>query len=189
MSDTAAPARTRCGHPARTSEPVESAAQHELADRALEVAYRTALGITRDPHLAADIAQDVAIKALSHASRLRDPRSLSAWLHRTTVRTAIDQYRRRERQRSADTRYIEEPVSHDDGERDSGVRAVIELFAPLPYRQRAAMTLRYVHDLTDREIARALGCRTGTARSLLSRATATLRAEIADASPKDKDPR
>ena len=185
MPETAATARARYVPPTRTSGHAESAAQHALADRALAVAYRTALGITRDPHLAGDIAQDVAIKALRHASSLREPRALDAWLHRTTVRTAIDQYRRRERQRTADTRYVEDAAHAHAEQLDPGLRSVIELLAPLPYRQRAAMTLRYVHDLTDREIARALGCRTGTARSLLSRATAALRAEIATPSPKD----
>lgn len=183
MPETAATARARHVSFARPFERASSL-EDELADRAVDVAYRTALGITRDPHLAADIAQDVAIKALQHASSVRDPRALDAWLHRATVRTAIDQYRRRERQRTADTRYVEDPV-HQDEAIDPGLRAVVELLGPLPYRQRAAMTLRYVHDLPDREIAQALGCRTGTARSLLSRATAALRAEVASSSPKD----
>ena len=37
------------------------------------------------------------------------------------------------------------------------------------------MVLRYVHDFTDKEIARALSCREGTVRSLLSRGRAGLR--------------
>src|SRR5918997_85162 len=49
--------------------------------------------------------------------------------------------------------------------------------APLPPRQRAALTLRYVHDLDDHAIAAALGCRRGTVRSLLSRGLAALRSE------------
>ena len=47
-------------------------------------------------------------------------------------------------------------------------------------RQRAALTLRYVHDLTDAEIARALRCRPGTVRSLLSRGRDAVRAAIDD---------
>lgn len=38
-----------------------------------------------------------------------------------------------------------------------------------------ALVLRYVHDLNDREIAAALGCRRGTANALLSRGRAGLR--------------
>ena len=46
---------------------------------------------------------------------------------------------------------------------------------PLPPRQRAALTLRYVHDLPDDAIAKALGCRPATVRSLLSRGREALR--------------
>ncbi len=50
-----------------------------------------------------------------------------------------------------------------------------QLLGTLPHRQRAAVVLRYFHDLTDQEIAESLGCRVGTVRSLISRALAALR--------------
>ena len=49
------------------------------------------------------------------------------------------------------------------------------VLAGLPARQRAALTLRYVHDLPDEAIAKALGCRPATVRSLLSRGREALR--------------
>jgi RNA polymerase sigma factor (sigma-70 family) len=45
----------------------------------------------------------------------------------------------------------------------------------LPPRQRAVVALRYLEDLPMREIAEALGCAEGTARSQLHRALASLR--------------
>ncbi|MGX7681008.1 SigE family RNA polymerase sigma factor [Jatrophihabitans sp. DSM 45814] len=42
-------------------------------------------------------------------------------------------------------------------------------------RQRAAIVLRFFHDLADAEVAEALDCRVGTVRSLISRALTTLR--------------
>ncbi|MCW2523585.1 MAG: putative polymerase ECF-subfamily sigma factor [Frankiales bacterium] len=45
----------------------------------------------------------------------------------------------------------------------------------LSERQRAAIVLRFFHDLADAEVALALDCRVGTVRSLISRALATLR--------------
>jgi DNA-directed RNA polymerase specialized sigma24 family protein len=48
----------------------------------------------------------------------------------------------------------------------------------MPARQRAALTLRYVHDLPDTAIARALKCRPGTVRSLLSRGRDAVRAAV-----------
>jgi RNA polymerase sigma-70 factor (ECF subfamily) len=45
----------------------------------------------------------------------------------------------------------------------------------VPPKQRVALVLRYVHDLSDVQIAGALGCRVGTAHALLSRGRAALR--------------
>ena len=58
---------------------------------------------------------------------------------------------------------------------EDGVARALALLRPLPPRQRAALTLRYVHDLPDDAIARALGCRPATVRSLLSRGREALR--------------
>jgi RNA polymerase sigma-70 factor (sigma-E family) len=56
------------------------------------------------------------------------------------------------------------------------------LLRTLPERQRAALVLRYFHDLPDAEIADALHCRLGTVRSLISRGLSAMReqAERAD---------
>jgi RNA polymerase sigma-70 factor (sigma-E family) len=45
----------------------------------------------------------------------------------------------------------------------------------LSERQRAALVLRFFHDLPDDEVAEVLECRVGTVRSLISRALSTLR--------------
>ena len=52
---------------------------------------------------------------------------------------------------------------------------MFDVLAELPARQRAAVVLRYWHDLDERDIADALGCRPGTVGSLLHRAIARLR--------------
>ena len=65
-------------------------------------------------------------------------------------------------------------VPRVDARTELAARA-LALLRPLPPRQRAALTLRYVHDLPDDAIARALGCRPATVRSLLSRGRDALR--------------
>lgn len=55
-------------------------------------------------------------------------------------------------------------------------RQVWQLLGTLGARQRAAVVMRYYHDLTDEEIAQFLDCKPATARSLISRGIAAIRA-------------
>ena len=141
----------------------------ELAARALALARSTALGVLGDPSAAEDVAQEVAIVALERSPR--DPAKLDAWLHRVAVRKAIDETRRRKRPPDRRARR----VATTSASRTRGIARALALLRPLPPRQRAALTLRYVHDLPDDAIARALGCRPATVRSLLSRGREALR--------------
>lgn len=59
-------------------------------------------------------------------------------------------------------------------------RTVWQLLGELAERQRAAVVLRYFHDQSDEEIAQGIGCRRGTARSLISRGLAAMRASLDD---------
>ena len=146
----------------------------DLAARALAIARATALGVLADAAAAEDVAQEVAIVAIQRGPR--DPAKLDAWLHKVAVRKAIDEVRRRARRRT-----VELEAHHDVHARTDDPQAVaLALLAPLPPRQRAALTLRYVHDLDDGAIARALGCRPGTVRSLLSRGREALREHLED---------
>jgi len=65
--------------------------------------------------------------------------------------------------------------SHDEFAATVDRDALWSLLRVLPERQRAALVLRYFHDLPDDEISAALDCRTGTVRSLISRGLATMR--------------
>ena len=55
------------------------------------------------------------------------------------------------------------------------VRDALEVLTP---RQRAAVVLRYFDDLSEREIAEALGCRPGTVKSLLARSIKKLKESL-----------
>ena len=152
--------------------------QQEVLVRALRVGLRIALGVLGDREAAAEVAQEVAIVALRRHASLRDPRALDAWLYRTAVRAAL-----REAERSRTRREAERAAAVSEHAPDAAALAAAQLLAGLPPRQRAALTLRYVHDLDDHAIATALGCRPGTVRSLLSRGLSTLREQ---ADPDDR---
>jgi len=139
----------------------------------MTIALRTATAITGSREEAADIAQDVALDVLRSLDRLRDPDAFDAWVRKIAVRQTLKVLRRERRRRPLATEEAAEDVDRDQLIASRG--ALAEALAALPPRQAAALVLRYVHDLTDREIADALGCRRGTANALLSRGRATLR--------------
>jgi RNA polymerase sigma factor (sigma-70 family) len=154
-----------------------------LARRACRLALRTAAVIVGSRDEAADISQEVAIDVLGSLEKLRDPAAFDAWVHRITVRHAMRLLRRRHKARSAETPLAliaegEQPLAPEGPDRAALLSARSALAAgltELPARQRLALALRYVHDLSDDEIARALGCKVGTAHALLSRGRAALR--------------
>jgi RNA polymerase sigma factor (sigma-70 family) len=171
----------------------DRAAAESLARRAFRLALRTASAIVGTREDAADIAQDVTADVLSSLSKLRDPSAFDAWAHRICVRHAMRALRRRRRTVAVETplgllEQPDEPASPEVPDHAALLAARAALatgLAALPARQRLALVLRYVHDLSDAEIAEALGCRLGTAHSLLSRGRAALRRDpkIAELSP------
>ncbi|MGE0026748.1 MAG: RNA polymerase sigma factor [Thermoleophilia bacterium] len=138
-----------------------------------------AVAALRDQDRAADVAQDVVVDVLRGLPRLKDPAAFDAWARRIAVRHVTRAARRRARRHRS-----EQPLEPDlaagaaDAEEATLLRMSVDTaLAALPVRQRLAVILRYLHDLSDVEVAEALGCRVGTAASLLSRARATLRVD------------
>lgn len=173
-STAAAVTRSRAGD----SEAIEL-----LAVRAVRLALRTAAAVMRNRDEAADVAQDVAVDVLGSLGKLRDPEAFDAWVHRITVRHALRRLRRQRGARGAETPLAllveaDQPAAPEPADRDAVLAARQTLavaVAALPPKQRIALALRYVHDLSDAEIASALNCRVGTVHALLSRGRKTLR--------------
>lgn len=158
-------------------------AAEALARRATRLALRTAAALLESREEASDIAQDVAVDALRSLGKLRDPEAFDAWVHRITVRHAMRRLKRRRRARETETPLAllaeaAQPAVPQETDPDALIaarHALAVALTGLPARQRLALALRYVHDLSDAEIAAALGCREGTVHALLSRGRQTLR--------------
>jgi DNA-directed RNA polymerase specialized sigma24 family protein len=78
----------------------------------------------------------------------------------------------------------------DPADRIGQRSALLSALRELPRRQRAIVVLRYWEDLSDAQVAAALGCAEGTVRSQASRALAKLRgsAALADGVPERTAP-
>lgn len=157
-----------------------------IGEHALRIGVRTAAGILRNPQEVDDVAQEVALEVLRGLGKLRNPERFEIWTHRIATNRAIraaEAARKRASRESLDSgdlhldAYVDSAPSPDAIAESKATFAVLRAaIGLLPPRQRAALVLRHVFDLSQDEIAEVLNCRRGTAGALVSRALATLRA-------------
>jgi RNA polymerase sigma factor (sigma-70 family) len=146
--------------------------------------------MVRDSELAADMTQDTFVKAYRAYDSLEDPNHARAWLYQIAHRVALDEFRRRKIIRfvpwSGESRGAAPSAEHLVLEgRFSGdmQRALLRM----PERQRSALILAELHDLTGLELAAALGVSHVAARALLTRARESLRQALAAERARDAE--
>jgi RNA polymerase sigma-70 factor (sigma-E family) len=116
---------------------------------------------------APDLVQDCFVRLHGRWASVREP---LPYIRRSVVHACASHHRH-----IAVARRHPQPEPQPS---ELGADELEDALAALPARQRAAVVLRYYSDLPDADIARALGCREGTVRSLVSRALADLRKVI-----------
>ena len=161
------------------------------ADTALDQLYaahwrqlvRLSVLLVRDVGTAEEIVQDAFVAVHLKWRKLRDPDKALAYLRQAVVNRSRSAVRHREVVRRHVERHIEPPPEPgaDQSLLDAERRArVHEALAGLPQRQREVLALRHYLDLTEAEIAAALGISTGAVKSHASRGSAALRAQLDD---------
>ena len=144
--------------------------------------YAYLLRMLREPELAADLTQDAFIKAYKNYETLEKPENARAWLYQIAHRVALDEIRRRKIIRffpwTGESRGSAPSAEHlvMDVHLSSDMQRAL---ARIPERQRAALLLAELHDLTGVELAEALGVSHVAARALLTRARESLRQALA----------
>jgi RNA polymerase sigma factor (sigma-70 family) len=148
----------------------------ELYTRHVPSAVILARLLTGDAAAAEDIAHEGFIRAAGRFEHLRDGSNFDAYLRRTVVNLCHARGRSIARERAALRRAgaLPRPPDGDPGEHDA-VWAAIER---LPLRQRTVIVLRYYEDRSEAETARVLRCSDRAVNALVSRAMASLRAEL-----------
>jgi RNA polymerase sigma-70 factor, ECF subfamily len=170
--------RSLTGSPARTTADVFI---EDLFQRHHGEIYAYLVRMLRDPELAADLTQDAFIKAYRAHDSLEDPAHARAWLYQIAHRVALDEIRRRKIVRflpwTGESHGTAPSAEHLalEGRLSSDLQRAL---ARIPERQRAALLLAELHDLTGLELAAALGVSHVAARALLTRARDSLRREL-----------
>jgi len=167
------------------------ASRERFGDRAARVAAlyeahasdagRLAYLLTGDPHLAQDLTHEAFVALIGRLGAIRDDAAIGAYLRRSVVNLARKHWRKRRGEQT----YLQ---STRPGEPATGgaILAAAErdelwvALARLPYRQRAAIVLRFYEDLSEDETARALGCARGTVKSAVARGLKRMREELDD---------
>jgi len=139
-----------------------------------ESLLRFAYFVSRDHAAAEDLVQDAFVKMYRAGARA-DHDGAGAYARKTIVNLARSGFRRRAITDKAMT--FEHPSAAeqpDVGARDEMWRAL----ASLSPRQRAVVALRFYEDLSEREIAAALGMSAGAVKKHADRAMTKLRAVL-----------
>ncbi len=145
---------------------------------------RTAYLLTGDQHTAEDLVQTALAKLYLSWDKVERRDSLDGYVRRILVNEHNSLWRRAWKRRERSTDDLPEKGHRDtyeDGRRD----AVWDVVQTLPRRARAVVVLRYYEQLSEAEIADALGISVGTVKSQASRALAALR----ERTPHDLHPR
>jgi RNA polymerase sigma factor (sigma-70 family) len=111
-------------------------------------------------HEVDDCFQETFISALKAYPKLTDDSNLRAWVMTIAARKAIDGHRRRARL-DVSSNGLPEVAAPEAPETDPELWGLVR---ELPVKQRGAVVLRFVNDLSYREIGKVLDCSEAAAR-------------------------
>ncbi len=131
--------------------------------------YQVCFRFVRNRADAADLAQDVFVRAFKGLRNFKGDAQLSTWLYRVAVNVCLN----RVSSKRPETEELE-PSRHVDERADDPLRRIVRAekvaevrraIAQLPPKQRAALLLRVYQELPHEEIATILGSSTGAVKA------------------------
>jgi RNA polymerase sigma factor (sigma-70 family) len=147
----------------------------ELYERYVGRAVTLAAVLTGDRYLAEDLAHDCFVRVAARVGRLGGDQRFEAYLQRSVVNACRSRFRRLALERTFLARERVATVAEPSLPLDEDLMRALRA---LPYRQRAAIALRYLDDLTEEQTGRILRCSPRAVNALVSRGLATLRSTL-----------
>lgn len=139
--------------------------------------YRVAFSVTRNAAEAEDAVQETFLRVLRHESRLGEIRDYRVWLVRIVWNIVLDRKRRSKTRPEGEdiADHARVLASGDRGADDNAISSqeharILALIDRLPAREREALLLSAVEELTTAEIAAALDTTESSIRSRIFRA-------------------
>jgi RNA polymerase sigma-70 factor (ECF subfamily) len=160
-----------------------SVAFETLMRRYERLVYSVAHGFTGDPESAMDVTQNTFLKVHTRLSTWHWGGSFRGWITRIAANEAISLLRARRRRPTAE---LDEDRLLDPGpapetlvDRRETRQAIVAALDRLNPKQRLAVVLRYYQGMGQAEIAEALECSEGTARTMVFRGLKKMKAVLA----------
>ncbi len=161
----------------------------EVYRRHAGAVFTVARSITNDRELAADVLQQVFVKAWRAAAGFDGSRDLAPWLYAIARRTAIDAIRKEHRPTQGGHEPEVESVVHTMSfERTWEVHEVRRAIDELPDTEREVVRLSHLEGMTHEQIAGRLDVPMGTVKSRSSRAHKRLAAALRHLRDESPDP-
>jgi RNA polymerase sigma-70 factor (ECF subfamily) len=155
-----------------------------IVERHQRAIYHLCFRFVRRHEDAADLTQEVFLRAYRGLRRFRGDATVATWLYRIGVNACLNHVAAR---RTPETSLEDAPALRAAGcdpassllteEAGARVRAAV---ARLPRKQRATLILRVYQDLSHREIAQALGTTVGAVKANFFHALANLKRLLAE---------
>lgn len=156
----------------------DEAALGTLFERHRHYVYRLAWGVLNDDHSADDVVQEVFLKMRRGRLKAARKAKFTTWLYTVALNTAREQGR--VKRRGWRDKIVLSPFGTDtdmrtDLTRVDNLQDLGTALTKLPTRQREVVVLRFLEGFDTRETAEIIGCREGTVKAHLHRATESLR--------------
>lgn len=162
-------------------------AYEQLVQRYQDVAYHTAYLVGGSTGEAEDACQEAFVKAFYALDRFRADAPFRPWLLAIVANEARNRLRSASRRAGLALRVAEDRLSGDAAPSPEAAALagedaaeLLDALARLGEADRLVIAYRYFFELTEAEMAEALGCARGTVKSRLSRALARLRGSLAE---------
>ncbi len=150
---------------APADEAISLASFDELYRAEYEPMVRLARGLVDGREVAEEIVQDAFAKVFERWSRLDQP---GGYLRTAVVNGSRSELRKREVRRRIGLRPFLAPQPQEQD-------FLVDALNKLSHRQKTVLVLKFYADMTEKEIAQAIGIRPGTVKSATSRGLAELR--------------
>ncbi len=159
----------------------------EIYQTYASMVYNVCLNYFGNEADAQDCTQDVFIKIHKKLDTFKEESSHKTWIYKITTNTCLDKIKATKRRRKLyelgsflGLKY--EPITYEhpgvELEQKEAVNRIMTIINDLPEKQRTAIILKRLENLSQKEIADIMNCSTKAVESLVSRAKNTIKRKL-----------